>query len=199
MLRANDAGRWTKPSPAQYPHQWNWDSAFAALGWATFDWERAVVEIDSLLAARWRDGMVPHLHYDARHVADYFPGPDRWPHAAEHVREPGVLTSGISNPPILPMAVRLVGERQPDLSRRHDLWRRTLPALAGWLRWFLDSRRLGAGGMPVVVHPWEAGWDNSPRWDRLSAAGTASLMVRPMLAKADSAVGSIWPRTTHQR
>ena len=37
VLRANDAGRWTKPSPAQYPHQWNWDSGFASLGWAAFD------------------------------------------------------------------------------------------------------------------------------------------------------------------
>jgi mannosylglycerate hydrolase len=115
--------------------------------------------------------MVPHLHYDSRYVADYFPGPDRWPHAADRVRQPGTLTSGISNPPILPPAVRLVGERQPDVGLRHDLWRRSLPALAGWLRWFLDARRLGEAGMPVVVHPWEAGWDNSPRWDRLAAAG----------------------------
>ena len=41
VLRANDAGSWTKPSPAQYPHQWNWDSGFASLGWATFDPPRA--------------------------------------------------------------------------------------------------------------------------------------------------------------
>ncbi|HEY8643612.1 MAG TPA: glycoside hydrolase, partial [Candidatus Dormibacteraeota bacterium] len=101
VLRANDAGRWTKPSPAQYPHQWNWDSGFASLGWATFDPPRAALEIESMLGARWRDGMVPHVHYDPRHLADYFPGPDWWPGAQRRVAVAGELTSGISNPPIL--------------------------------------------------------------------------------------------------
>ncbi|HEX6488453.1 MAG TPA: trehalase family glycosidase [Candidatus Dormibacteraeota bacterium] len=115
--------------------------------------------------------MLPHLRYDPRFVADYFPGPDWWPRAPRHIENAGVLTSGISNPPVLPIAVRLVGERQADLGRRHDLWRRCLPGLTAWLRWFLDSRRPPGGQLPVVVHPWEAGWDNSPRWDRLSHAG----------------------------
>ena len=79
MLRANDTGRWTKPSPAQYPHQWNWDSGFISLGWATFDRSRAQLEVESMLAARWRSGMVPHLRYDPAHLTDYFPGPDRYP------------------------------------------------------------------------------------------------------------------------
>ncbi|PZR97471.1 MAG: hypothetical protein DLM67_07915 [Candidatus Nephthysia bennettiae] len=65
MLRANDSGGWTRPSPQQYPHQWNWDSAFVSLGWATFDWERAAGEIESMLAGRWKEGMVPHVRYDA--------------------------------------------------------------------------------------------------------------------------------------
>lgn len=128
-----------------------------------------MLEIDSLLEARWRDGMLPHLRYDPRFVADYFPGPEWWPRAPEHVERPGTLTSGITNPPVLPLAVRLVGERQPDVGRRHAFWRRVLPPLTGWLRWFLAARRLAGAGMPVVVHPWEAGWDNSPRWDGLSA------------------------------
>jgi hypothetical protein len=165
VLRANDAGRWTKPSPLQYPHQWNWDSAFASLGWATFDWARACLEIESLLEAQWPDGMIPHLRYDPEHVADYFPGPDWWPGA----RGP-VPTSGISNPPVLPIAAHRVGLRQPDAARRRDFWRRVLPGLSAWLRWFLDSRRPGGSRLPVLLHPWETGWDNSPRWDFLAAA-----------------------------
>ena len=31
VLRLNDTGEFTKPSPHQYPHQWNWDAAFIAL------------------------------------------------------------------------------------------------------------------------------------------------------------------------
>jgi mannosylglycerate hydrolase len=142
-----------------------------------------VVEIDSLLESRWRDGMLPHLRYDSRFVADYFPGPEWWPRAPEHVQERGLLTSGISNPPVLPTTVRLVGERQDDVARRHALWRRTLPSLTAWLRWFLDRRRVAGAGMPVVVHPWEAGWDNSPRWDR---AGTAGLKPSRAYTRLDT-------------
>src|ERR671933_1764502 len=97
VLRQNDAGRWTVPSAHQYPHQWNWDSAFISLGWATFARERATLEIESMLEARWREGMVPSVRYDPRHLLDYFPGPDRWPAARAHVAQPGELTTGISN------------------------------------------------------------------------------------------------------
>jgi hypothetical protein len=37
VLRGNDSGRYTLPSRSTYPHQWNWDSALAALGWAELD------------------------------------------------------------------------------------------------------------------------------------------------------------------
>ncbi|MGI9490790.1 MAG: MGH1-like glycoside hydrolase domain-containing protein, partial [Geminicoccaceae bacterium] len=40
ILKANDQGGFTIPTPRLYPYQWNWDSAFAALGFATFDRER---------------------------------------------------------------------------------------------------------------------------------------------------------------
>src|SRR5438132_5993660 len=79
VLAGNEAGGWTKPSPGEHPHQWNWDTAFIALGWANLDWNRAVTEITSLLAGQWRNGMVPHVRYDREHLDSYFPGPDRWP------------------------------------------------------------------------------------------------------------------------
>ena len=41
VLRHNDNGGYTVPSRATYPHQWNWDSALAALGWAELDAARA--------------------------------------------------------------------------------------------------------------------------------------------------------------
>ena len=169
VLRANDAGRWTKPSPAQYPHQWNWDSGFASLGWATFDPARAALEIESMLGARWTDGMVPHVHYDRNHLADYFPGPDWWPGAQRRVAVAGELTSGISNPPVLALAATVVGARLGGRAR--DFYGRVFAPLRDWLRWFRHSRSLPASPLPVMVHPWESGWDNSPRWDFLAAAG----------------------------
>jgi Trehalase len=171
VLRANHTGRWTKPSPAQYPHQWNWDSGFISLGWATFDWDLAALEIESMLGAQWRSGMVPHVHYDPAHLADYFPGPDRWPGAELEVLRPGELTSGISNPPVLALAARRIGERQPDEEAASAFWARVLDPLTGWLRYFFSERRLPGSPLVAVVHPWETGWDNSPRWDLLPAAG----------------------------
>jgi len=169
VLRANDAGRWTKPSPAQYPHQWNWDSGFASLGWAAFDPRRAALEIESMLGARWSDGMVPHIHYDRRYLADYFPGPEWWPGAQRRVAMTGELTSGISNPPVLALAASMVGPRLGGEARA--FYGRVFPALRDWLRWFRTSRTLAGSPLPVTVHPWESGWDNSPRWDFLAAAG----------------------------
>lgn len=169
MLRANDTGRWTKPSPAQYPHQWNWDSGFISLGWATFDRARAMLEVESMLAARWVSGMVPHVHYDPAHLADYFPGPDRWPGAERQVAEPGELTSGISNPPVLALAACRLASSGGEEARAFG--GRVLEPLTGWIRYLLRDRRLPGSPLVAVVHPWETGWDNSPRWDLLPAAG----------------------------
>ena len=41
ILRANDRGGYTVPTAGLYPYQWNWDSAFAAYGFAQFDMTRA--------------------------------------------------------------------------------------------------------------------------------------------------------------
>ena len=171
VLRANDAGRWTVPSRTQYPHQWNWDSAFISLGLATFDWDRAVMEIESMLATRWREGMVPHVRYDPAHVPDYFPGPDRWLAAQTHVAQSGVPTSGITNPPVLVSAAFLLGQRQPARERRLVFWRKAFPALCGFVGYLSRDRRLPEAPLVAMVHPWESGWDNSPRWDHLLAAG----------------------------
>ena len=37
ILNENDKGSYTIPNESLYPFQWNWDSAFAAFGFAQFD------------------------------------------------------------------------------------------------------------------------------------------------------------------
>src|SRR4051812_50143322 len=67
VLRRNDAGRYTVPSRATYPHQWNWDSALIALGWAELDPPRAWTELETLMGAREEvTGMVPHIAFHTR-------------------------------------------------------------------------------------------------------------------------------------
>jgi len=47
-LVANDRGGYTVPNAKVYPFQWNWDSAFVAMGFAVFDEDRAWRELETL-------------------------------------------------------------------------------------------------------------------------------------------------------
>ena len=96
VLRGNDNGGYTVPSRSTYPHQWNWDSALAALGWAEIDPARAWTELETLAGARDSRGMIPHIAFHtrvpdkvngrlrgvltsvARPYARYLPGPRWW-------------------------------------------------------------------------------------------------------------------------
>jgi hypothetical protein len=91
VLRGNDAGGWTKASPLLYPHQWSWDSAFIAIGWAHLDVRRAMTELEQLFAAQWSTGMVPHIVFRAGQGARYFPGPEWWDCAADPRAHPGAV------------------------------------------------------------------------------------------------------------
>ena len=66
-LIANDRGAYTVPNGRVYPFQWNWDSAFVALGFDTFDRDRAWTEIETLFRAQWDDGFVPHIVFCIYH------------------------------------------------------------------------------------------------------------------------------------
>ena len=73
LLAGNDMGPFVRPGKELYPHQWNWDSAFVALGLAHVDPERGRAEVRSLLRGQWSDGMVPHIVFHIP-APDYSPG-----------------------------------------------------------------------------------------------------------------------------
>lgn len=159
ILRGNDRGGYTVPTEGLYPYQWNWDSAFAALGFAEFDMERAWVEIETLMAGQWASGMVPHILF---HKIDpgYFPGPDVWQGVG------AVPSSGVTQPPVaMSFAVRLwQQDKTMGAERLHALW----PGLLQWADWFMAWRC--HNGCIYVTHPWESGRDNAPCWDSAMAA-----------------------------
>jgi glycogen debranching enzyme len=154
ILKGNDRGGYTIPTAGLYPYQWNWDSAFAALGFAQFDIWRAWTEIETLFSGQWDNGMVPHILFH-RSDPGYFPGPDVWSCAGP------VPSSGISQPPVAATVARRIYERDPDAGavRAAALF----PKLRAWHRWFLDWR--ADRGAICVTHPWESGRDNTPEWD----------------------------------
>ena len=61
IIKSNSRGGFTIPCNTLYPFQWNWDSAFCALGIYTYNKERALREIDSLFNGQWENGMIPQI------------------------------------------------------------------------------------------------------------------------------------------
>src|SRR5918998_5595818 len=176
VLRENDNRGYTVPSRATYPHQWNWDSALAALGWAELDPGRAWRELETLAGARDRQGMIPHIAFHtrvpdrlngrlrgalttvARPYARYLPGPRWW---GRRLAFDGRRISGITQPPLAASSALLLFERHPEERRARALLR---PLLA-WHRFLLEKRDPRGIGEPVLVHPWESGRDNALEWD----------------------------------
>ena len=154
ILVSNDRGGYTVPTAGLYPYQWNWDSAFAAWGYSTFDVDRAWLELETLFSGQWDNGMVPHIIF---HDAEqgYFPGPGVW------ATETDPPTSAISQPPVAATLARRIFDACPRSGRPRlaALYSRIL----AWHRWW-HRHRCGAG-VVSVTHPWESGRDNCPEWD----------------------------------
>jgi glycogen debranching enzyme len=168
VLRGNWEHGHTVPSRKLYPHQWSWDSAFIAIGWARVNPAHGRKEMESLFAAQWADGRVPHIVFNPRVPRDaYFPGPDFWRSRevpeAPGGRTSGRETSGIVQPPVHAVAVWEVYQAAPALGRR--FLRRMYPRLRAQHDYLVRERSDG-GGLVTILHPWESGQDNSPAWDR---------------------------------
>lgn len=158
VLRRNDTGLFVKPGPRVYPFQWNWDSALVAIGLARFDPDRGRSEVRSLLRGQWTDGMVPHIVFHPQSI-DYSPGPEIWA-SSECQGAPGVETSGITQPPVLASAVRVLHEANSDRAFLEEV----LPAIDAWHRWLERARSFDDSGLVAILHPWESA-DNAPRFD----------------------------------
>lgn len=158
VLHGNDRGDYIMPNSELYPHQWLWDSCFIAIGLRHLDVERAQKELGSLVRGQWANGMLPHLIFDPhpRHHREH----NLWqswlnPHAPN-----GVITSGITQPPLLAEAVVRVGQRL-KLPQRRSWYKLMYPHILAYHDW-LYNERAGTDGLIVIVHPYESGMDNSP-------------------------------------
>jgi hypothetical protein len=158
ILKQNDRGGYTVPNNSVYPFQWNWDSAFVAVGFATFDHARAWQELDTLFIGQWPDGMVPSIvfHEKADH---YYPGPSAW--GTHHIPP----TTGISQAPFAATAARIIFETERDRQAALVALERLFNPIFASHRWWHTIRDPDASGLVTMVHPWESGRDNSPDWD----------------------------------
>jgi hypothetical protein len=145
--------RYTQPNAETYPWMWLWDSCFHAVIYASLGDERALHEAASVFRWQGGDGMVPHMGYQR----DPAYGLRAWGRYGASV---------ITQPPMYGHALRVLDEAGFDVARLVE------PATAG-LRFLLRRRRLDCG-LVGVVHPWETGADDSPRWNACSPAPTGT-------------------------
>jgi hypothetical protein len=183
VLEANWMGHATRASARLYPHQWSWDSACIAIGYAGFDQRRAQTELRWIFAGQWANGLLPHIRFadDAR----YFPGPEFWqtnrsPSAPQHPQ-----TSGIVQPPIHATAVRHVFHRAPDTDQAKSFLRQLMPGLVRWHEYLYRERTRDDDGLVEIWHPWESGMDNSPLWDEALARISPTREAMPDYQRVD--------------
>jgi hypothetical protein len=140
------AAGYTVPNGAVYPLQWLWDSCFHALVWNRLGRpDRAIAETRRALGAADPAGFVPHMIYDGV-------GPDTAFWGRPH-------TSSITQPPIY-------GHTLAELHRSGvDVPDDLVAAARAGLRHLLSHRPRHDSGLIPLVHPWESGCDDSPRWD----------------------------------
>lgn len=161
VLAMNDQGTHTIPAEGLYPHQWLWDSCFIAIGLSHYDIERAQTEILSLLSGQWENGMLPHVilssgpqHHAARTM---------WRSWISPYSPDNVVTSGITQPPMLAEAIIRIGE-QLSLPERRLWYRKVYSPLVRYHLWLYNERDPHDEGLVLLVHPWETGLDNTPPW-----------------------------------
>ena len=143
---------YTAPNPATYPWLWLWDSCFHSLIWlALGDDERALTELNSVLSAIGSSGFVPHMGYQI----DPQRSVELWGTAnASSITQPPMFGHVIAE---LTRAGVVVPERLVDQASRG-------------LQFLIQRRvRDPESNLIEVVHPWETGCDDSPRWDDLLA------------------------------
>ena len=164
VLDRNWIGSATSPSLGLYPHQWSWDSAFIAIGYAHYSQERAQSELLTLVDAQWENGMVPHIVFNSQSTG-YFPGPEFWQTDRSPLAPTHVQTSGIIQPPNHAIAARHIYEHAADREQAQGFLEDLYPRLVAWHTYLYRERDPNQEGLVYIRHPWESGQDNSPSWD----------------------------------
>ena len=141
-----------------YPAQWNWDSAFIALGYSYFNLNFALSEITTLLKGQWKDGMIPHILFHDKNTK-YFPNHTVWNCGYK------IASSGITQPPIIISILKQIIDNNKINKKQEDKIIEIVKKLKKYLKWFIKFRDPKKNGLISILHPWESGYDNSSIWD----------------------------------
>ena len=159
ILTGNRKRGYTLPTNNKlYPAQWNWDSAFIALGYSYFNLNFALKEIKTLLDGQWKDGMVPHILF---HNTDtnYYPNHTAW-NCGNKIR-----SSGITQPPVLASILKQIIDKNKITKKQKLEIKKIIIKIKKSHEWFIQYRDPNKTGLVSILHPWESGYDNSSIWD----------------------------------
>ena len=152
------------PSRDYYVHQWLWDTAGIAMGLVHVREEAAFYELLLLTAGQWNNGLMPHIIYNPGETK-YYPPADKW-QTTSFTRN-GIKTSGITDPPLLAIAAEYICNHASDEQKKRDFINNILPSIMAYHDHLKRYRDPEDCGLLTIVHPWESGTDDSPRWDSL--------------------------------
>ena len=159
ILLGNRKNGYTLPTNNKlYPAQWNWDSAFIALGYSHFNLDFSITEIETLLDGQWDDGMVPHILFHEKDTS-YFPNHTTWKCGKN------IPSSGITQPPVLAIILKKIIENNQLNDDQNSRILKILKKIKKYHEWFIKFRDPNKTGLVSILHPWESGYDNSPIWD----------------------------------
>jgi hypothetical protein len=167
----------TVPNATVYPWLWQWDSCFHALIWNRLGDSRALQELRTVFSLQRPTGFLPHMNYAAEplHHAGFW----------------GVVgSSTITQPPVFGHALATLAGAGHDVAELVD------PARSALWR-LLESRRTPSG-LLRIVHPWESGIDDHPRWapwqpepwDRSAWGKTKGRLVEALVVRDGEAVAN---------
>jgi glycogen debranching enzyme len=154
-----DGYRYTAPSldiadfgRKDYANQFMLDSCFHAIAWARIDPIMAQDELLSLVSRQVTDGpdagMIPHCNY-WRGGASWLWGQDD--------------RSSITELPLIATAAWLVHQFHDSRAFLESIY----TPMRAYHDWFDRRRDFDGDGLVSLIHPWEAGGDALPRWDKL--------------------------------
>ncbi len=141
-----------------YPAQWNWDSAFIALGYSYFNLNFALKEIKTLLDGQWKDGMIPHILFHDTNT-NYYPNHTAWSCGNK------IHSSGITQPPVLASILKQITDKNKITKKQKTKIKKFIIKIKKSHEWFLKYRDPKKTGLVSILHPWESGYDNSSLWD----------------------------------
>lgn len=165
ILAGNWTGKFTKPAPNLYPHQWNWDAGFIAIGYSHYDMDRAESELRSLFSGQWKNGMVPQIVFNPEFDYNYFPSSDFWETWRSFDASETKKTSGITMPAVHGFVLQHIYRNAKDKGRAINFVKEMFPKILKMHEYFYNNRDPFDEGLVYIRHPWESGTDNSPTWD----------------------------------